>query len=95
MKNDFRSCMYLFEQEVILVGDTEPTSCMYLCVFEDNHETVDYGGSPISWLEVDWEATNKLWEENGLLPVEECSYEDMARVEWNGSNWVLESIEEF
>jgi hypothetical protein len=85
---EFKKAMYLVEEEFVLVGDVEPFGIMFACVFEDG-TVIDYGGSPIDWVKVDWDKTNELWESKGLNRLENCDFESEVCVDWNGSNWVL------
>jgi len=92
MKHDYKKAMYLWETEIFLEGDDEPRY-VNACVFEDG-ETIDYGGSPISWLDVDWEKTNELWESRGYWPLNLCSFEENVRVDFVNGSWKLISEEE-
>ena len=92
MKHDYRKAMYLWEEGVILSGSDEPT-IVIACVFEDG-ETIDYDGTPIIWLDVDWKKTNKLWESQGKWTLRDCNFEENVRVDWVNGSWRLISQEE-
>lgn len=93
MKYDYRKAMYLVEGEFVLKGDAEPVGIMYACVFEDG-ETIDYGGSPIDWVDVDWDKTNELWESQGKCSLDCCDFEENVRVDFVNGSWKLISEEE-
>ena len=87
MKDNYRKAMYLWEEEVILTGDDEPT-IVIACVFEDG-ETIDYDGSPITWLDVDWDKTNELWESQGKYTLSYCDFDENVRVDFINGSWRL------
>ena len=91
-KYDYRKAMYLFEEEVILAGDDEPRFIV-ACVFEDG-ETIDYDGHPITWIDVDWEKTNNLWESRGKFSLSYCDFPENVRVDFINGSWRLISKEE-
>src|SRR5690554_3240620 len=92
MEYDYRKAMYLWEEEVILVGDNEPT-IIIACVFK-NGETIDYDGYPITWLDVDWEKTDELWESQGKCILRDCDFNENVRVDFVNGSWRLISEEE-
>ncbi|HOQ79715.1 MAG TPA: hypothetical protein PLK02_06920 [Paludibacteraceae bacterium] len=91
-KYTYRKAMYLFEEELILAGENEPRYFI-ACVFEDG-ETIDYDGSPIVWLDVDWDKTNELWESQGKWPLSYCDFNENVRVDFVNGSWKLISEEE-
>ncbi len=93
MNYDYRKAMYLFEEEFVLVGSDEPVGILYACVFEDG-ETIDYGGSPINWIDVDWDKTNELWESQGNCDLDSCDFEENVRVDFINGSWRLISEED-
>ena len=92
MKHNYKKTMFLFEEEIILVGENEPT-IVIACVFEDG-ETIDYDGHPITWLDVDWEKTNELWESQGKFSLSYCDFPEDVRVDFINGSWRLISKEE-
>lgn len=87
MKYEYRKAMYLWEEEVFLVGDDEPRFVI-ACVFEDG-EAIDYDGSPITWLDIDWDKTNELWESQGKYILRDCDFEEDVRVDFINGSWRL------
>ena len=92
MKYQYRKAMYLFEEEVILAGDDEPRFII-ACVFEDG-EAIDYDGSPITWIDIDWDKTNELWESQGKFSLSDCDFNENVRVDFVNGSWRLISEEE-
>ena len=92
MKHNYRKAMYLWEEEVILAGDDEPT-IVIACVFEDG-EAIDYDGSPISWIDIDWDKTNELWESQGKWTLSYCDFPEDVRVDFINGSWRLITKEE-
>ena len=87
MKHDYRKAMYLFEEELILVGENEP-KIVTACILE-NGEAIDYDRDPITWLKVDWEKTNKLWESQGKCTLSYCDFSENVRVDFINDFWEL------
>ena len=92
MKYQYRKAMYLFEEEVILAGDDEPRFII-ACVFEDG-EAIDYDGYPITWIDIDWDKTNELWESQGKYTLRDCDFDANVRVDFVNGSWRLISEEE-
>lgn len=93
MKYEYKKAMYLWETEFVLEGDDEPKGITSTCVFEDG-ETIDCGGSPIAWLDVDWTKTNELWESRGYYALGDCNFEENVRVDFVNGSWRLISEEQ-
>ena len=89
---EYKKAMFLFEEEIILVGENEPRF-VNVCLFEDG-EAIDYDGSPISWLNVDWSKTNELWESQGKYILRDCDFDENVRVDFVNGSWRLISEEE-
>ena len=89
---EYLKAMYLWEEEVFLVGENEP-KYVIACVFEDG-EAIDYDGSPITWINIDWEKTNKLWESQGKCSLDYCNFNENVRVDFINGSWKLISAEE-
>lgn len=87
MKHNYKKAMFLFEEEVILAGENEP-KYVIACIFEGG-EAIDYDGSPITWLDVDWEKTNELWESQGKRILRDCDFEEDVRVDFINGSWRL------
>lgn len=91
-KYNYKKAMFLFEEEVILAGENEP-KYVIACIFEGG-EAIDYDGSPITWLDVDWEKTNELWESQGKWTLSYCDFPEDVRVDFINGSWRLITKEE-
>jgi hypothetical protein len=91
-KYNYKKAMFLFEEEVILAGENEP-KYVIACVFEDG-EAIDYDGSPITWLDVDWDKTDELWESQGKYTLRDCDFDANVRVDFINGSWRLITKEE-